>query len=190
MVQLGRHSPDANQVQKASATERVSSPPSSPNGKNVPSSPPPDAASPPEALPAGLAELAPLHFEIATVDDVAFLSTIPEAKDLLTENYKVAHSNLCNGGLEDTIILSDASAFCGSGGCEALVVEKNDTGHSVLLNQNLPDNLAISNSIMDGCHALAAIDDKGEIIVGEMQGTPLFGKQLIYPLRNPSGVSH
>jgi hypothetical protein len=125
-------------------------------------------------------DLKPLQFQVATEEDMVFLRAVPPANELLNADFKVAHANLCPDGPEDLILLSTAPQFCGSGGCEALVIEKKQNGYVVLLDQNLPDSLGVTQTTIDGCHSLAAIDDNGKILLGDQPDTPLYGKELIY----------
>jgi hypothetical protein len=42
--------------------------------------------------------------------------------------------------------------------------------------------LAVTNEKIGIYRALAIADDKGGIVIGDMRGTPMFGKQLVYPM--------
>jgi hypothetical protein len=53
-----------------------------------------------------------------------------------------------------------------------------------LFAQNVSGKLALTKERVDDYRALAVLDKSGQIAVGNRSGTPLFGKQVVYPMRS------
>jgi hypothetical protein len=63
-----------------------------------------------------------------------------------------------------------------------VVLQKRANGIVVIFGQNLFEPLAVTNEKIGIYRALATADDKGGIVLGDKRGTPMFGKQLVYPM--------
>lgn len=127
--------------------------------------------------------LLPLKFNAGDDSDRLMLAGVAEASMAAAANFNIAHARLCGEASDETIVMATSAEYCGSGGCETLVLRASLNGYSVLLNQNLPDLLAVSPEKIDGCFALEAIDENGKVVIDDRPGTPLFGKPMIYPIR-------
>ena len=79
--------------------------------------------------------------------------------------------------------MATGSDYCGSGGCATSVLERRGSKDVTIFSQNLYDSLAVTNEKIGGYAALAIIDDKGKIAIDGKEGTPMHGKQMVYPMR-------
>jgi len=127
-----------------------------------------------------------IHLRAGSEKDKQMLRNVPSVKFLLSESFEVAYEDLTGNGSTDVILLSTASDFCGSAGCEAVVLEKHGASYVTLLDENIPGELAITKERVDGYPALAALDQSGQIAVGNIPGTPAFGHQFVYPMAPPA----
>lgn len=98
-------------------------------------------------------------------------------------DYVLEWVDLDGDGQKELIVQAQSRAFCGSGGCFTLVLTKRAGKPVPLLRQNLAHGgLAITREKANGYRALAAVDAAGKILKGDRQGTPLYGKPLVYEL--------
>jgi len=98
-------------------------------------------------------------------------------------DYMSTKADLDDDGQMELIVQAQSSAFCGSGGCFTLVLTQRGGQPVPLLRQNLAHGgLAITREKANGYRALAAVDANGKILTGDRQGTPLYGKPLVYEL--------
>jgi tRNA_anti-like/zinc-ribbon domain len=104
------------------------------------------------------------------------------ASNVVSEGASIAEADLNDDGAVELVIQSTSSTFCGSGGCVTIVFEKSSQGYRELLNQNLPRELGVTAEKSGAYRALCAVVDN-KIVVGDQQGTPLFGKQMVYPVK-------
>ncbi|MGA7521408.1 MAG: hypothetical protein WBW84_02945 [Acidobacteriaceae bacterium] len=132
--------------------------------------------------------LTPSHlisFVPGTPTDAATFVAVPSSKSLVQGSFDIAYEDLRGDGNKEIILQSTSSDFCGSGGCETVVLERNGAQYVTLLDQNLSSPLAVTNDKVNGYDAIASIDDKGNIGVDDKQGTPMCGKQMVYPMQLP-----
>lgn len=98
-------------------------------------------------------------------------------------DYVLERVDLDGDGQNELIVQAQSRAFCGSGGCFTLVLTKRGGQLVPLLRQNLAHGgLAITREKSNGYRALAAVDAAGNILKGDRQGTPLYGKPLVYEM--------
>lgn len=65
-----------------------------------------------------------------------------------------------------------------------MVLETRGAASAVLLDQViLCRTLAVTNETIGKYRALAVSDGKGGILLGDKEGTPMFGKQLVYGMQ-------
>jgi hypothetical protein len=95
----------------------------------------------------------------------------------------IADEDLNDDGAKEIIVMSQSSEWCGTGGCATMVLQKRPNGIAIIFEQNVFEPLAVTNGKIGTYHALAVADDKGGIVIGDKRGTPMFGKQLVYPMR-------
>jgi len=110
------------------------------------------------------------------------LSGDPSVSDLVAGNFEIAREDLNDDGAKEMILLAQESMLCGSGGCSLVVLELRGGKIATILNRGVAGTLAVTNEKVGGYRALAAVDDKGTIVLGDKAGTPLFRKQLVYPM--------
>lgn len=132
--------------------------------------------------PAKFTVLHEVKFTPGTVLEHKQLSAVPLLRDLVAEPFLIAREDLNDDGAREIILMATTSANCGSGGCLTMVAENRAGQISAILDQNLFSSLAVTNEKIGQYRALAAVGDKGTILFGEKQGTPLFGKQMVYPM--------
>ena len=128
-----------------------------------------------------------IHFVAGTEADRKQLTqSNPSLKDYLAGEFMIAHEGLSDDGVKNTILVFTDQMWCGTGehGCGTMVLEKKGATFAVLLDQLIMyENLAVTNEKIGKYRALAVTDGKGGILLGDVQGTPMFGKQLVYGMR-------
>jgi hypothetical protein len=126
-----------------------------------------------------------IHFSTGTDQDRKMLSAILSARDIVAQPFEIAREDLNDDGLEEVILMGTSSYWCGSGGCTVVVLD-NRAGKWVPIreNQNLYRPLVVTNEKIGEYRALAAVDDKGVIALGDRPGTPMSGKQLVYAMKD------
>jgi hypothetical protein len=124
----------------------------------------------------------PVKFSPGNPKARAMLSRIADLREIVAERFGVAMVDLNGDGRAEIIVQSESSGFCGSGGCTTVVVEQQGKRMVTLLTQNLFPGLVVTNEKVGAYHALAASDDKGGIAIADKKGTPLHGKQMVYPM--------
>jgi len=102
---------------------------------------------------------------------------------LIGGDFTIAREDLNEDGVKEILIVGGRD-FCGSGGCLTEVFEKQGDSCVAVFSQNLAGSLAVTNEKVGKFHAIAATDDKGKILTGEKDGTPMNGKQMVYPVGN------
>lgn len=139
-------------------------------------------------LSAGAVDVGPpLKFAPGTPKLKAHLQAIPALRELTAENFAAALADLNDDGNNELVVISRSDAFCGSGGCMAVVVEVKGGRAHVLLQQNLDENMAVTRETFGAYHALAAIDEKGAVQIANKPGTPLHGRPMVYPMAGTPG---
>jgi nucleotide-binding universal stress UspA family protein len=127
-------------------------------------------------------QVEPLTFGAAEADDREIVKNIPSSGEVIQDEFKIARAELCRDGVTDLIVMGTGSDSCGSRGCETIVLQPSAKGYSVVLDQNLPDTLAIASQPGSSCKAIVAVDENGRILKDDVPGTPLFGRELRYQL--------
>jgi hypothetical protein len=124
-------------------------------------------------------ELAP-----GTSDALGEFASQVDLQEIVAErDYVFTKVDLNDDGQMELIVQAQSSAFCGSGGCFTLVLTRRGGQPVPLLRQNLAHGgLAITREKANGYRALAAVDANGKILKGDRQGTPMYGKPLVYEL--------
>jgi hypothetical protein len=110
----------------------------------------------------------------ASLPDVAEITSAPE--------FSIAKEDLDGDGAPELIVQSQATAYCGNGGCLTLVLGMVNRKPTLLLAQNQFSPLALTREKPNGYRALAALDAQGAIPLGDRPGTPLHRKPLVYPM--------
>ncbi len=125
-----------------------------------------------------------VHFVDGTAEDRAQFQNVPSVKELVQGNFLIAYEDLKGDGTKEVILTSTSSNFCGaSGGCETVVLERSGNQYATLLDLNLDTPLAVTDEKVGGYANLAMVDDAGKILVDNQSGTPMFGKQMVYPMK-------
>ena len=124
----------------------------------------------------------PLDFRPGNPKQAAMLAKVPDAREIVAEPFSLAFVDLDGDGKNEIVLRSDSSAFCGSGGCLTVVLQQRGNQMATLLSQNLFPDIGVTDQTFGAYRALAALDDKGGIAIGEKPGTPLHGKRMIYPM--------
>ena len=120
---------------------------------------------------------------VAGTDPVRkLLSGDPSLRDMVARDFVMAREDLNDDGSKEMIVIATDSMWCGSGGCATVVLEMRAGKIVTILSQNLAGSLAVTNEKIGQYRALAAVDDAGAIVAGDRPGTPLFRKQLVYPM--------
>jgi len=122
-----------------------------------------------------------IKFVPGTVLDQKQLSAVPFLRDFVANPFGMAREDLNDDGVREVILMASSSAGCGSGGCRTVVLERRAGMTTLILDQSLM-SIAVTNEKIGQYRALAAVDDKGVILTGDKRGTPMFGKQLVYPV--------
>lgn len=125
-----------------------------------------------------------LDFQPGTPKMAASFARVPDAQDLVTGRFVVATADLNDDGGSEVILQSADSEYCGSGGCLTVVLAIQPGGKktAMLLSQNLDSSLAVTNEKVGAYRALASVMEDGKIQVGDKKGTPLHGRQMVYPM--------
>jgi len=112
-----------------------------------------------------------------------FASQVDLQEIVAERDYVFTKADLNDDGQMELIVQAQSSAFCGSGGCFTLVLTQRGGEPVPLLRQNVAHGgLAITREKANGYRALAAVDANAKILMGDRQGTPLYGKPLVYEL--------
>jgi hypothetical protein len=124
-----------------------------------------------------------IQFKPGTDQERTALKVVPSLRFIVAENFEIAREDLDDDGSKETIVMAASSLECGSGGCGTVVLE-NRGGRTVAIldNINLHAPLAVTNEKVGRYRALATVDARGVILSGDQRGTPMFGKQLVYPM--------
>ncbi|HWI20113.1 MAG TPA: hypothetical protein VNT81_20310 [Vicinamibacterales bacterium] len=133
-------------------------------------------------LPTTFTVLREVEFAPATVQQQKTLSAMPYLRDLVAEPFLIAREDLNDDGSREIILMATTSAFCGSGGCRVVVLEGRAGQTVVILDQNFMAVPGITNEKI-GEYRLLAMVDKGVVLTGDKQGTPLFGKPMVFPVK-------
>jgi hypothetical protein len=110
------------------------------------------------------------------------LSGDPLLRDIVAGKFSIAREDLNDDGSKEMILIAQESMWCGSGSCSFVVLELRGGKIATILSGYIAGTLAVTNEKIGEYRALAAVDDKGTIVLGDKAGTPLFGKQLVYPM--------
>lgn len=124
----------------------------------------------------------PLEFRPGNPKQASLLAKVPDARELVSEPFSLAFVDLDGDSKNEIIVRAESSANCGSGGCLTVVLQQHGSSMATLLSQNLYPNLGVTDQKFGAYRALAALDDKGGIAIGEKPGTPLHGKRMVYPM--------
>lgn len=116
------------------------------------------------------------------------LRVVPAVRDLVAEPFVIAHEDLNDDGTKEIILMAASPMNCAAmagGGCLVVVLENRGGVAATLLTQGMEPSLALTNEKVGAYRALAVVDERGLILKGDMRGTPMFGKQLVYPMKPP-----
>lgn len=108
---------------------------------------------------------------------------IPAAREIVEGEFAYAKEDLNFDGRPELILLARSATLCGDGGCALLVMRRTTHGIEPLRAAKVDGKLALTKELVDGYRALAVLDGQGKIAVGNQSGSPLFGKQVVYPMR-------
>lgn len=130
-----------------------------------------------------------LEFSAGSAKQRSALSKVPAVRELVAEEFAIAVFDLNDDGSAEIVLHSRSSSWCGSGGCALSVLEKKHDGRIVeILSHYLqPGEVAVTREKVKGYRALASLDERGAIALGDRPQTPLYGRQLVYPMRPPKG---
>ena len=123
-----------------------------------------------------------IKFAPGTERQRAALKKMAVVGGIVDGDFVTANEDLNDDGSKEIIVMSHSRSDCGTGGCATVVLQKRPNGIAVIFEQNVFEPLAVTNEKIGIYRALAIADDKGGIVIGDMRGTPMFGKQLVYPM--------
>jgi hypothetical protein len=146
---------------------------------------PPTAVYPP-TMPQAFTMDRVISFEDGTANDRALLKSV--AKEMVADDFSIAREDLNDDGVKEIIIIGGRD-FCGSGGCGTEVFEKQGDNYVRIFDQGLTPILVVTKERVGKFRALAMADDKGNILIGDKEGTPMYGKQMVYPVGVATGVT-
>ena len=123
-----------------------------------------------------------IKFAPGTERQRAALKQMAGVGGIVDGDFVTANEDLNDDGSKEIIVMSHSSLNCGTGGCTTVVLQKRPNGIAIIFEQNLFEPLAVTNEKIGIYRALATADDNGGIVIGDKRGTPMFGKQLVYPM--------
>lgn len=131
----------------------------------------------------------PLHFKPADARVRAMLAPVKDLRDVLEGDFAVALADLDGDGQNEIIVKSESPMQCGrDGACSTFVLQQRGTRMVPLLaHQNTFSPLAMTRAKHGGYRALAFVDDKGRIEIGQRPGSPLYRKPILYLMQAPKG---
>jgi len=124
-----------------------------------------------------------VKFTAGTARERAQWRKIPTAREIVEGEFVFAKDDLDGDGRPELILLARSSSLCRDGGCALLILRKNAQGIEPLLAAKVNGKLALTKEQVDGYRALALLDGSGQIAIGNRSRSPLFGKQVVYPMR-------
>ena len=105
------------------------------------------------------------------------------AKELAASAFQLASVDLNDDGIEELLIVSRSSDYCGSGGCTTVVLRRSKDGWTLL---------ELSNSTLFGetgefgllkdkksGYRLLALTSGGTVVLGDRRGTPTYRKPMV-----------
>jgi hypothetical protein len=125
-----------------------------------------------------------IQFTPGTERQRAALKRIPAVRDIVDGDFRTASEDLNDDGEKELIVMSQSQLWCGSGGCATVVLQKRPNGIAIIFEQSMFGDLAVTNEKIGSYHALAVPDGQGGIVIGDKRGTPMYGKQLVYPMNS------
>ncbi len=134
----------------------------------------------------------PLHFKPADARLRKLLAPVKDMQRLLEGDFAVALADLDGDGHNEIIAKAEMSPMnCGrDGACATVVLQQRGPRIVTLLaDQNTLDPLALTTAKYGGWRALAFVDEKGRIQIGQRPGTPLYRKPMVYPMHAPRGTA-
>jgi hypothetical protein len=131
----------------------------------------------------------PLRFDIGTPKARAMLSSTPEVRGLVAAAFGIAAADLNDDGSGEIILVGRSNDFCGSGGCQLVVLEKQGPGKiAAILSMYVgSEDLALTREKVNGYRAVVQLDGKGGVAMGDRKGTPLYRKPMVYPVQAGAG---
>jgi hypothetical protein len=131
-----------------------------------------------------------LVFRPGTPRVKVLLQRIPELRDIVASGgYAFATVDLDNDQQPEFVVQAASQQHCGRGGCATVVVQQQGSQQVVLLSQHLFTPLAVTQEKRGAFRALAQLDEQGRIAIGDRQDTPLFGRQMVYFMADPSAAA-
>lgn len=132
----------------------------------------------------------PLDFKPADARMRAMLAPVKDLGSVLKDDFEVALADLDGDGQKEIIVKSWSPGQCGRGACLTIVLPQRGKRMVTLLkDQNTFDTLALTYAKYGGYRALAFVDEKGRIEIEWRQGTPLYGKPMLYLMQAPKGAA-
>jgi len=134
----------------------------------------------------------PLHFKPADARMRAMLAPVKDAQSMLDGAFEVALADLDGDGQNEIIVKAEMSPMhCGrDGACNTVVLQQRGKRVVTLLKgQNTFSPLALTHARHGAYRALAFVDEKGRIEIGQRQGSPLYGKPMLYPMDAPKSAA-
>jgi hypothetical protein len=126
-----------------------------------------------------------VKFAPGTEGQRAALKKMAVVGGMVDGDFVIANEDLNDDGNKEIIVMSLSRLMCGTQSCATVVLQKRPNGIAIIFSQNLlPGGLAVTNEKIGAYRALATVDEKGKIAIGDKRGTPMFGKQLVYPMNN------
>lgn len=132
----------------------------------------------------------PLNFKRADAGMRAMLAPVKDLGSVLEDDFEVALADLDGDGQKEIIVKSWSRMNCGhSGACATLVLQQRGKRMVVLANRNTFDPLALTYAKYGGYRALAFVDEKGRIEIGQQPGSGLYRKPMLYLMQPPKGAA-
>jgi hypothetical protein len=113
----------------------------------------------------------------------AAMRQAPAAREIAAGDFVIAAEDLNGDGKREVILLARSPSLCPDSRCTLLVMQRSANGIDTLLLQRVPVPLAVTKEKVNGYHAIAALDARGQIAVGDRRDAGLSGKPLVYVMR-------
>ena len=125
-----------------------------------------------------------IKFERGTDGARRLLMRTPEAREIVEGPFDIAAEDFNGDGAKEIVLIATSGPMCSDRGCSLLILEKRPGRIVPILGHFLRQLLAVTKESAGGYRALALLDGNGGIAMGE-KGTPMAGKQMVFPMEPP-----
>lgn len=124
----------------------------------------------------------PIRLEAGTPRQRKALAGSP-AEGIAEGDFAIARIDVDGDGVDETVVQGRARLWCNDAGCSTMVLKGGGARSSVLLDANLPRSLGVAKPPGSDHRALVGLDGSGRIAIGDRQHGRLYGRPLVFPLR-------